>query len=162
MKPVHDPLLPKARWLLVINHHEARIFRSDVHGTAAELIRPNQSDESIRHRQSFDGFSRGLEKPAANSYFGPVAEALKGAEQLLLFGSGTGSSNEMDQFIAWLAIHRPELSHRITGALVIDAHHITDAELLAKARDYYAPAEFLKNLITEPSTPKHTCSTNSP
>jgi hypothetical protein len=44
----------------------------------------------------------------------------------------------MDQFIAWLKIHHPELAKRIAGSLIIDEHHFTDAQLLAKARDLFA------------------------
>jgi len=63
---------------------------------------------------------------------------LKEAGQILIFGSGSGTANEMDQFIAWLKIHHPELAKRIAGSLIIDEHHFTDAQLLAKARDLFA------------------------
>jgi len=129
---------PEDRWLVIIDHHAARIFRSEIHGTVAEQIRPHQTDDAISHTHSFDGFSRGQEKPAAQSFFGPIADALKEAGQILVFGSGSGTANEMDQFIAWLKTHHPELARRITGSLIIDEHHLTDAQLLAKARDFYA------------------------
>ena len=130
---------PKSRWLVVINHHEARVFRSEDHGTRAERIRPDETDDAISHVHSFNGFSRGQEKPADNSFFGPVANALKAAGQILVFGGGTGSANQMDRFVAWMRRHRPELAWRIAGALTIDAHRLTDAQLLAKAREFYAP-----------------------
>jgi hypothetical protein len=129
---------PEACWLVVIDHHAARIFRSAIHGTVAEQIRPNETDEAISHTHSFDGFSRGQEKPEAHRFFGPIADALKGAGQVLVFGSGSGTANEMDQFTAWVGAHRPELAGHIAGSLTIDEHHLTDAQLLAKARDFYA------------------------
>jgi hypothetical protein len=127
-----------ARWLVVIDHHEARIFRSCLHGTVAEQIRPDQADDSISHVHSFDGFSRGQEKPVPGTFFGPVAEALKEAGGILIFGSGTGTASAMDQFVTWLKTHRPEQARRIVGERIIDAHHLTDAQLLAKARDFHA------------------------
>jgi hypothetical protein len=127
-----------ARWLVVIDHHEARIFRSELPGSVAEQIRPDQTEAAISHTHSIDNFSRGREKPAPQSFFGPVAVALKDAGQILIFGSGSGTANEMDQFGAWLKIHHPELARRIAGSLIIDEHHHTDAQLLAKARDFYA------------------------
>jgi hypothetical protein len=137
----------EARCLVVISHHDARIFRSAIRGTVAEQIRP-QTDHAINHPHSFSGFLRGQEKPAPQTFFKPVADALKDAGQILIFGSGTGTASEMDQFVAWLKDHRPELARRITGALIIDEHHLTDAQLLAKARDFHAhPGAFL------PSTP---------
>lgn len=135
-KPV--PATTEARWLVVIDHHEARIFRSTDHGTAPERIRPHQTDEAISHTHSFSSFSRGQEKPATHTFFGPVADALKEASQLLIFGNGTGMANEMDQLIAWLKSHRPELARRIVGALIVDEQHLTDDQLLAKARRFYA------------------------
>ena len=128
----------EARWLVVIDHHEARIFRSELHGSVAEQIRPHQTDAAISGTHGFGDFSRGHEKPAPESFFGPIAVALKEAGQILLFGSGRGAANEMDQLVAWLKAHHPELARRITGSLIIDEHHLTDAQLLAKARDFYA------------------------
>jgi hypothetical protein len=129
---------PEALWLVVISHHDARIFRSEIRGTMPEQIRPHQTDDAISHVHRFNGFSRGQEKPAPQSFFGPVAEALKEAGRILIFGSGTGTANEMDQFIAWLKMHHPELARRIAGALKIDSPHPTEAQLLAKARDFCA------------------------
>jgi hypothetical protein len=137
-KVLPEPAGPEARWIVVIDHHAARIFQSDVHGSPSEQIRPHQTDASISHTHSFDGFSRGQEKPAANSFFGPIADALKEAGQILVLGSGSGTANEMDQFIAWLKTHHPELTQRIAGSLIIDEHHLTDDQLLAKARDFCA------------------------
>ena len=130
---------PEALWLVVINHHDARIFRSEIHGTVPEQIRPHLTDGADSHVHNFNSFSRGQEKPAPHSFFGPVAEALKEAGQILIFGSGTGTANEMEQFVAWLKLHHPELARRIAGTLNTDSPHPTDAQLLAKARDFYAP-----------------------
>jgi hypothetical protein len=129
---------PEARWLVVIDHHEARIFRSELPGSVAEQIRPHQTDAAVSRTHGFGDFSRGQEKPAPHSFFGPVADTLKEAGQILIFGSGSGAANEMNQFVAWLKIHHPELARRIAGSLIIDEHHLTDGQLLAKARDFYA------------------------
>jgi hypothetical protein len=67
-----------------------------------------------------------------------VAQALQAAEQILILGTGTGTSSEMDQFVAWLKLHHPGLAKRIIGSLVVDEHHLTEGQLLAKAREFYA------------------------
>ncbi len=135
------------RWLAVIDHHEARIFRSLERGSKADHIRPDQSDESISHTTSFDGFSRGQEKPAAHSFFGPIADALAGADRILILGGGTGTGNEMEQFTTWLTTHRPDFALRIAGSVIVDAHHLSDDQLLALARGYFSnpssPPDFL-------------------
>ena len=128
----------ETRWLVVIDHHEARIYRSPEAGTVAQQIRPQAPDDFSRHSNTSKGIIRGQEKPDPNSYFEPVGGALNGAGQILVFGTGTGTSNEMDQFIAWLKKHRPEVARRIVGSEVIDAHHLTEAQILAKARAFYA------------------------
>ena len=58
------------------------------------------------------------------------------AGKILLFGAGTGTSSEMEQFVVWLKHHHAEVAGRIIGTQVIDEHHLTEAQLLAKAREY--------------------------
>lgn len=127
----------EAHWLLVIDHHEARIFRSKMHGSVPREILPHDPDLFFRHAQDSQGSSLGKERPDPNSFFEPVAKALHGAKQVLVFGTGTGMSSEMEQFVAWTKIHHPDLAGRIIGSLTVDMHHLTRDQLLAKARDFY-------------------------
>ncbi len=145
-----EPVRPGAsdgedHWLLVIDHHEARIYRSEMRGSVPERILPHEPDDYFRHTHNSKDFSRGKEKPDPNSFFGPVAAALQAAGHILVFGRGTGKSNEMDQFIAWARFHHPALARRIIGSLVVDEHHLSAGQLLAKAREFYlhAPHPFL-------------------
>jgi hypothetical protein len=73
-----------------------------------------------------------------------VKNALQGADQIVLFGTGTGLSNEMDQFMGWLKAHHPECSERIVETLTVDEHHLTANQLLAKARNIYALASMVE------------------
>lgn len=130
----------EAHWLLVIDHHEARIFRSEIRGTVPQQILPHEPADFFRHAPNSKDFSRGMEKPDANTFFEPVAAALKAAGMILVFGSGKGHSSEMELFIAWLKRHHPEIAARIIGSQVVDEHHLSEAQLLAKAREFYASA----------------------
>ncbi len=126
------------QWLLVIDHHEARVFRSEMRGAVPQSILPHAPEDYFRHApNSFDG-ARGKERPDPNSFFEPVARALTGTGHVLIFGTGTGMSSEMDQFVAWTATHQPDLNRRIIGAVVVDQHHLTTDQLLAKAREFHA------------------------
>jgi hypothetical protein len=127
-----------AQWLVVIDHQEARIYRSATAGSIPQQIRPHVAEDFFRHAHNSKDFSRGKEKPDPNSFFEPVAGVLNGAGKILIFGTGTGTSSEMDQFTAWLKEHRPQLAKRIVGSVVIDEHHLTEAQLLAKAREFFA------------------------
>ena len=82
--------------------------------------------------------ARAKELPAAGSLFEPLAATLKEAPKILLFGCGTGKASEMDSFSAWLKTHYPELAGRIVGSVVVDESHLSDDELLARARQFCA------------------------
>ena len=97
--------------------------------------------EYFHQARDSEEVSRGKEKPDPNSFFEPVAKALQAAGQILIFGTGTGSSSEMDQFITWVKTHHPEMARRIIGSLAVDEQHLTEDQILAKARDFYANAE---------------------
>jgi hypothetical protein len=130
----------ETHWLLVIDHHEARIFRSEMHGSIPQRISPRQLEDYSRHAHNLKVLPKGQDSPDPNGFFEPVAKALQATGQILILGSGTGTSNEMDQFIAWSNVHHPELGKRIIGSLVVDENHLSEAQLLAKAREFYANA----------------------
>jgi hypothetical protein len=140
-----DKLLPapdvqESHWLLVIDHHDARIYRSEMHGAIPERILPQEPEAHMRLANDAKDFSRGKDKPDPNSFFKPVASVLQAGGQILILGTGTGSSSEMEQFIAWFKLHNPDQARHIIGSLVVDEHHLTDDQLLAKAREFYAQA----------------------
>ena len=136
--PLAETDAKESHWLLVIDHHQARIFRSELRGAVPQQILPHDPEDYFRHAHNSKDFSRGQEKPEPNSFFEPVARALKDAGKILVFGSGKGTSSEMEQFIAWAKQHHHELAERIIGSQVVDENHLTEPQLLAKAREFYA------------------------
>jgi hypothetical protein len=133
-----EPVRKDDNWLLVIDHREARIYRSEINGSPSEQILPHEPTEFFRHAHNSKEFSRGKERPGPNSFFEPVAKALQGASQIVVFGSGKGMSSEMEQFIAWLKVHHHELARKVVGSAVIDENHLTPSQLLARAREFYS------------------------
>ena len=127
-------------WLLVIDHHEARIFQTEMDGPIPRRIWPYQPENHYRHAHNSIATSRGQEKPDPNTFFEPVSKVLQTGGQILVFGTGTGTSSEMEQFTGWLKRHHPESAKRIIGSLTIDEGHLTEGELLAQAREFYAAA----------------------
>jgi len=65
---------------------------------------------------------------------------LRGAREILLLGAGTGASSAMDHLVAELRRNHPELAERVVGSLVVDEAHLTENQLLAKARAFYTGA----------------------
>ena len=52
----------------------------------------------------------------------------------MLFGTATGASSAMVQLEADLKAHHQDIAGRIIGSAVVDEHHLTENQLLAKAR----------------------------
>jgi hypothetical protein len=44
----------------------------------------------------------------------------------------------MDQLLAALKRDHPDLARRVVGSLVVDEAHMTEDQLLSKAREFYA------------------------
>jgi hypothetical protein len=136
--PAAVAVASEPHWLVVIDHHEARIYSSEMNGAVPQSILPHEPTDYFRHAHNSKDFSRGMEKPDPNSFFGPVAAALKGAGKILIFGSGKGTSSEMEQFVAWVGHNHRDIAARIVGTLVVDEHHLSEAQLLSSAREFYS------------------------
>ena len=127
-----------AHWLVVIDHHEARLFQSELRGTAPQRILPHSVHGHTLHTRHTREFSHGRQKIDDGEFFRSVATALGDTGKVLVFGCGHGHSSEMEQFLTWATLHRPALAVRVIGAVVVDEHHSTPAQLLAQARQFYA------------------------
>ncbi len=124
--------------LVVIDHQEARIFRTEVHGAVPVRLEPYDPHGFGRHLHSANEWSDGKGQHERKSFYEAIAKTLRGAEQILLFGSGTGKSSAMDHLLSDLKQHHADVSQKIVGSIRVDANHTTESQLLAKARDFYA------------------------
>jgi hypothetical protein len=124
--------------LVVIDHHEARVYRTEVHGAVPERIVPYDPYGYGRHLHSAHEWTDGKRQPEPKSFYEAVAKTLGGAGQVLVFGSGTGRSSAMEMLLADLKAHHADVAAKVVGSVVVDAHHTTEAQLLAKAREFYA------------------------
>jgi hypothetical protein len=124
--------------LLVIDHKEAKVFKTELKGAVPEMIKPHNSLGHESHVHSKHDYRDHIEKPDHNSYFEAVSNSLKDAEKVLIFGSGEGSSNTMDLYVAWLKDQHSPISDRILAAVKVDQSHMTEGQLLARAREIYS------------------------
>jgi hypothetical protein len=127
-----------AHLLVVIDHHEARVYRTEVHGAVPVRIAPFDPHGYGRHLHSAHEWTDGKRLPERKGFYEAVAKTLHGAEQVLLFGGGTGRSSAMDMLLADLKAHHPDVAEKVIGSVVVDAHHTTEDQLLARAREFYA------------------------
>jgi hypothetical protein len=124
--------------LVVIDHQEARVYRTEVHGAVPVSIVPYDPHGYRKHLHSAHEWTDGKRQPERKSFYETIAKTLRGAEQVLLFGSSTGRSSAMEILLADLKSHHPDVAEKVIGSLIVDAHHTTEAQLLAKARGFYA------------------------
>ena len=138
--PTPPPAVAATHLLVVIDHHEARVYSTEVHGTVPVRITPYDPygfGRSLRYTQDD---SNGQRKPELKSFYEAVAKTLQGAQQILVFGTGTGASSAMQQLLMDLAKHHHDVAKRIIASEVINEHHLTENQLLAMARDRFSEA----------------------
>jgi hypothetical protein len=126
--------------LVVIDHREARIYRAELHRSVPQRVVPFDPHGFGRHLHNVEDHGNGQRKPERKSFYESVAKTLHDAQEVLVFGSGTGASSAMDQLLAALKHDHPDLAKRVVGSLVVDAQHLSEDQLLAKAREFYTNA----------------------
>ena len=124
--------------LLAITHKEAKVYSTELKGSVPETITPHNGLGHSSHVHSKHDYSDHIEKPNHNAYFEAITTSLKDAEKLLIFGDGEGSSSTMDLYVAWLSHHHQPLAGRILAAVKVDQSHLSEGQLLARAREIYA------------------------
>ncbi len=124
--------------LVVVDHQEAKVYRTELHGSVPQRLVPYDPHGYRKHLHSAQQWTDGKRVPERKSYYEAIAKTLQGAEQVLLFGSGTGRSSAMDQLLADLKEHHHDVAEKIVGSVVVDPHHTTENQLLAHAREFYA------------------------
>ena len=122
--------------LVVINHHEAKVYRTELHGTVPQQLVPYDPHGFGRHLRSDTPETDGKRKPERKSFYEAVAATLRGADRILIFGSGTGESSAMEQLLADLKHNHRDVAKHVVGSIVVDAHHLTESQLLAQAREF--------------------------
>jgi hypothetical protein len=132
-----DPTEDGTRFLVAIDHREARIFKTELRDSVPVSITPYDPDGTRRHLHSVDDEANGQRQPELKSYYEAIAANLKGAEQILIFGSATGASSAMNYLVDELNQNHPDIAKRIVGAIAVDEKHITEEQLLAQARAFY-------------------------
>ena len=135
LKPI--PETAGTHLLVVIDHREARIFSTEMHGSVPQRIIPYDPfgfDRDLHYNQDN---SNGQRKPEKKTFYEAVAKTLSGAKQILLFGTGTGSSSAMEALVAELKQNYHDIAQRIIGTFAVEEHHLTEYQLLAKARELF-------------------------
>ncbi|MDR3632878.1 MAG: hypothetical protein P4L84_03525 [Isosphaeraceae bacterium] len=138
-KEAPSSVAPGVHLLVVIDHHEAKVYRTQAHGAVPQQLVPYDPHGFGRHLRSENPDTDGKRKPERKSFYEAVAATLRGADAILIFGSGTGESSAMEQLMADLNHNHHDVAKHVVGCVVVDDHHLTDDQLLAQARAFFAP-----------------------
>ena len=123
--------------LVVIDHHEAKVFRSELHGAVPQVLVPYDPHGFHRHLVSNNEHTDGKRAPEQKSFYEAIAATLRGADKILIFGHGTGESSAMEQLLLDLKRNHADVADHIIGSIVVDWRHLSDDQLLAKARQFF-------------------------
>ncbi len=134
-RPAH--VLPDNLLLVVIDHHEAKVFRGESHGTVPQHLVPYDPHGFLRHLVSKNEHTEGKSAPEQESFYEAIGATLHGADKILIFGHGTGESSAMEQLLAELKRNHADIADHIVGSIVVDWRHLTEDQLLTKARQFF-------------------------
>jgi hypothetical protein len=123
--------------IVVIDQREARIYRIELLGLMPERIIPFHPQGNGRHLRSVEDDSIGQCQPTRIGFYEAVARSLQGAGQILLFGTAAGGSRCMQQLLMELQRDHADVAGHIVGSVAVDELHLSEDQLLAKARTYY-------------------------
>jgi stalled ribosome rescue protein Dom34 len=111
-----------------LDHVEAHVMHISPDDVEKSLIQPNQPPHKLHSRVGTLGDGRVSED---QDYYHRVAEALKGASEILIVGPAQAKL----QLIKYIHLHAPNLVSKVVGVETVD--HPTDAQLVAFARKYF-------------------------
>lgn len=136
-----DDSTPGEHLLVVVDHQEARIFKSEAPGSTPQTVTPHDPHGFGKHIHNVHDTSKGQHHPVPKSFFEDITKSLSGAQQILIFGTGSGGGSAMTELMKYLQENQKELFESVVGAVSVDAQHMTEGELLAKAREFYDPSK---------------------
>lgn len=135
--PADEAPATAGHFLVVIDHRQARIYKTELQGAVPQTITPFDPHGFGRTLHYVQDESKGQRKPELKSFYDAIATTLKPATQILLFGNGTGAASAMEQLLLALQKHHPDIARHVVGSHTLDTQHLTEAQLLAKAREFY-------------------------
>jgi hypothetical protein len=124
--------------IVVLDHSGARLFHAGTDAPEPAHVEPHDPtghDQQVHKPKGDDDRHGG---PHRKQFYEAVAKRLKGAERILMIGDGRGASNEIAHFLTEMETHHQELAGRVIGNEILDLHHMSDGEMLAKANDLFA------------------------
>lgn len=140
--PEADAVSPRGdqshRLVLVLDHHATDVFRLEGEEVEHAVLRPHGiwgGEQNLTHRHDRD--LAGQRAPRDSEYLGRISAAMADADAVLLLGHGTGQSDLRQVLLQYLEQHRRDLLEKIVGVETLDDSALSDAALVAIAREHF-------------------------
>jgi hypothetical protein len=138
LRPASKPDLEAPALLVVVDHHEARIYEIDVTSTdvSKHVIRPYDPHHFLHHLAHKDqSREHGQRAPEDITYYERIAQAVAPSGRILLVSHGKGKSSAGHHLTEYLSSHHNEIYQRIVREVDADLVHMTEPQLLEIARN---------------------------
>jgi hypothetical protein len=133
-----DSTLAQHDAVVVIDHHQTRIFALDGDHAAATL-RPYDPDHFLHHLAHKDQpHYRGQRAPEDLHYYDRIADALKDVQRVLVVSHGKGESDAGAILLDRLRKKHGDVYARTARQAHVDTSALSDAQLLELAKQEFA------------------------
>jgi len=127
---------PEHDCIVLIDHHEARLFDLETVGgkaPAPRVLVPEDADSAARrieHKQGDDDHDGG-HAGEEDAYYESVAIDLAPARRIVVLSDGKGRSNAGAYLVDYLTRHHPATAQRIIATERIAIAHLSNGEIVA-------------------------------
>jgi hypothetical protein len=123
-----------SRMIVVIDHHAAHVYKDfsgsrPADGRKVEPYDPFNYHHHLIHRK--EAHYLGERVPEEHSFYEEIAKDIIPADEIVLIGHATGTSNAADFLKEYLDAHHPEVSRRVVDIESADLSAVTEPEIEA-------------------------------
>jgi stalled ribosome rescue protein Dom34 len=122
-----------------IDHTQARVFSLNADDSNEWTVRPHDHHVHLHHKA---GKGDAGKAPLDAHYFHSVADAVKDAGEIVIFGPGTAKTELMHH----MQKHDPKVAAKVVGVETVD--HPTDGELMNVAKKFFRKADHMRPQTT--------------
>ena len=128
--------------MVVMDHHEARLYHLDIRAADAldHVIQPYDPHHLLHHLSHKDHQAeRGQRTPEDHAFYRAIAQAIEPASAIVVVGHGKGHSNAAHHLMQYLEQHHAVTFRKVRHELVADLSSVTTPQLLALGRRALTP-----------------------
>ena len=118
-----------------IDHAEAHVMYVNPDDIESSIVRSSKPHHHLHNKRGVVGVGRA---PEDQHFYHEVAEAMKGAQEILIVGPANAKLN----LIKHIHSHDQQIADKVIGVETVD--HPSDAQLVAYARKYFEAADRMR------------------